>query len=247
VLTRDDAAFFSAGRSSFLDGGIRVYAVEPLTGKLLWQSVATNTGINDLMVDDGETVHVRFEGFDARDGTPRTRGEGPGPLVSATGMLDPAWPPRVSWRRPGAEGAWGELLAFRGPTTCGVLSFSDYGYVATKHFSTMPDVGMSPCRIFARGGGVSWETRVNVRPQALVLAGDKLVVAGTPVALDEQDPWGAFEGRRGGELLVLSAADGRETDRLKLDSPPVYDGLAVADGRLFMACRDGTLRCFGEP
>ncbi len=35
VLVRDGVAYFAAGRSSFLDGGITVYAVDPATGKLL--------------------------------------------------------------------------------------------------------------------------------------------------------------------------------------------------------------------
>jgi len=35
VLVRDGVAYFAAGRSSFLDGGIRVFAVDPATGDLL--------------------------------------------------------------------------------------------------------------------------------------------------------------------------------------------------------------------
>jgi len=31
---------------------------------------------------------------------------------------------------------------------------------------------------------------------------------------------------------------------LKLDAPPVYDGLAAASAKLFLAARDGTVRCF---
>ena len=30
------------------------------------------------------------------------------------------------------------------------------------------------------------------------------------------------------------------------DSPPVFDGLAAAEDRLFMATVDGTLQCFGK-
>jgi len=32
---------------------------------------------------------------------------------------------------------------------------------------------------------------------------------------------------------------------MKLDSIPVWDGMAVAQGRLFIATKDGKVTCFG--
>ena len=33
---------------------------------------------------------------------------------------------------------------------------------------------------------------------------------------------------------------------IELPAAPVYDGLAAAQGRLYLACEDGTVRCMGE-
>jgi len=78
----------------------------------------------------------------------------------------------------------------------------------------------------------------------MILAADKLIAAGTPDVIVPNDPWAAYEGRRGGRLLVVSAADGKIEAELKLAAPPVLDGLAVAGGRVFMSAKDGKVICF---
>lgn len=45
-------------------------------------------------------------------------------------------------------------------------------------------------------------------------------------------------------LYTLSADDGKKLSECKLTSPPVWNGLAAAQGRLYMAARDGRLVCF---
>jgi hypothetical protein len=80
----------------------------------------------------------------------------------------------------------------------------------------------------------------------MVLAGQTLFIAGPPDVLDPKDPLAAFEGRAGGELLAVSAADGSTLGRWKLKSSPVFDGLIVAGGRLFVATTDGRLLCLGK-
>ena len=56
----------------------------------------------------------------------------------------------------------------------------------------------------------------------------------------------ALAGKKGSALLAISAADGAKRTELKLDAPPVFDGMAAADGRLYLAATDGTVRCFGK-
>ena len=88
----------------------------------------------------------------------------------------------------------------------------------------------------------------------MALAGDVLFVAGTPVAFPQDDPSTssaqalarAYEGRMGGTLWAASAATGEKLAEYKLDAAPVWDSLAVAGGRLYLATQDGKLRCFGE-
>jgi hypothetical protein len=78
----------------------------------------------------------------------------------------------------------------------------------------------------------------------MVLAGEHLVLAGWPDQVRESDPYGAFEGRLGGELRVISSKNGAEEASYGLTVPPVFDGLIAADGKLFMSLSDGTICCW---
>ena len=91
-----------------------------------------------------------------------------------------------------------------------------------------------------------WSIRIPVRATAMVIAGDALIVAGTPDVIDPTDAWAAYEGRKGGNLLTVSVADGTVGARMELPSPPVLDGLAVAGGRLFMTTAGGQVVCMGK-
>ncbi len=80
----------------------------------------------------------------------------------------------------------------------------------------------------------------------MILAGDALVTAGTPDIIDPDDPWAAYEGRRGGRLVVLSASDGSVKSELKLTSAPTPDGMAAGSGVLLVSTVDGKLICLGR-
>ena len=93
-----------------------------------------------------------------------------------------------------------------------------------------------------------WVTALGLRPRALIGAGKLLFVAGMPDTFDPKAPSAAanaaFEGRAEGVLHVVSRADGKTVGRLRLESPPVWDGMAAADGKLFLSTRDGKVTCF---
>ena len=96
----------------------------------------------------------------------------------------------------------------------------------------------------------------------MVLAGGTLFVAGPPDVLDEEAAvkrrWdddvqqqlaeqdAALEGRRGASLWSLSAADGKRLAELKLESMPVWDGMAAAGGRLYLSTADGKVLCLAK-
>ena len=63
---------------------------------------------------------------------------------------------------------------------------------------------------------------------ALVLAGDRVFAAG-----------------RRGRLMAFAAADGKLLAQ-RGRPPPVWDGMAAAHGRLYVATRDGSVICLGE-
>jgi len=96
---------------------------------------------------------------------------------------------------------------------------------------------------YTRAEPPQWMTWLPVRVRAMVKAGNTLFVAGPPDVLDPKDPFAAFEGRKGARLVAVSATDGKKLSETKLESPPVFDGMIAAGGRLFASLRDGTVVC----
>ena len=98
--------------------------------------------------------------------------------------------------------------------------------------------------------------------RAMALADKTLFVAGPPDVDDEHAGWGkhldrkvdakhreqvaAMEGKKGGLLWAVSAADGRRLAEYKLESVPVFDGMVAAAGRLYLSLKDGTVLCMGR-
>jgi len=98
--------------------------------------------------------------------------------------------------------------------------------------------------------------------RAMVLAGKTLFVAGPPNVVDEKDAFrhpdaarirekleeqaAALEGRKGALLWAVSASDGKRVAEYNLESMPVWDGMAAADGQLYISTGDGRLICMGE-
>ena len=82
--------------------------------------------------------------------------------------------------------------------------------------------------------------------KAMALAGDVLFIAGTPVTFPTDDLSKAYDGRMGGVLLAASASDGTKLAEYKLNAPPVWDSIAVVEGKLLLCTTDGQLHCFGE-
>jgi hypothetical protein len=76
------------------------------------------------------------------------------------------------------------------------------------------------------------------------LTQDCLVIAGPPDVIDPDDPLAAFEGRKGGVLQVLAKTSGEQIAAWQLESPPVFDGVSAAAGRVLVASEDGSVTCF---
>lgn len=51
----------------------------------------------------------------------------------------------------------------------------------------------------------------------------------------------------GGEVWVLAAGDGKVVQKVKLDAPPAFDGLAIAGGKVFVTLQDGSVVCLKAP
>jgi len=110
-----------------------------------------------------------------------------------------------------------------------------------------PAFGLDKMIGYTRARPPLWTLWLPVRIRAMVKAGGRLFLAGPPDVFDAQDPYGPFEGRKGARLVVVSAQDGKRLAEQPLDTPPVFDGLIAARGRLLVALRDGSLMCLGAP
>jgi hypothetical protein len=161
------------------------------------------------------------------------------PLRSTGGLLDDTWFSRTRWHL--GERPMAEYCVFDSETVYGVAARE--GMNDNGGFITPAAAGYE---LFAadRLGAKRWSIRVPVRVVAMVCAGGTLFAAGTPDVIDENEPWAAYEGRRGGRLLAISAEDGKIQREYELASPPVLDGLAAARGRLLLSAVDGRILCF---
>jgi outer membrane protein assembly factor BamB len=98
-----------------------------------------------------------------------------------------------------------------------------------------------------------------IQVRAMVLAKDKLFIAGPKDIVDEEKAFynpkdetiqqklieqkTALEGRSGGLLFVVSASDGQKACEYELESVPVWDGMAAANNRLYIATNSGKIIC----
>jgi len=296
VLVQDGVAYCTAGRSSYLDGGIWVYGLDPKTGRVLHErhfegpepDVTREAGRpfdmegakSDLLVSDGTDLYMFFTRLTpdlVQKETPRITKLGDRQvsthLMSNAGFLDKTWFDRNYWtygnRWPGFYFAYnapksGQLLVFDAERTYGVQVFtgrqghSPRFWPATNGYELFADSNASqmvlrPTTIGReKGDGYSgtlprkWSVQVPVRIRAIVLANQRLYIAGPPDVVDKDDPMAAFEGRLGGRLWVISASDGGKLAEYELDGPPVLDGMMAAQGRLYVAARDGRLICMGN-
>ena len=251
VLVWRGAVWALAGRSSYLDGGLVLYRVEPTTGRVLSRTTlyspdpktgeqpkqygpaAMPGALSDILVAGGQRAYLRETAFDP-DGR-ETKKTAPH-LLTLTGFLDDTWPHRSYWIfgtkcflsigcawRP-RDLIYGRLLAVDGTKVYG------YGRKGV-HWSNQLQDGRY--RLFATEWGQrtpKWERQVPIRVRAMVLAGDTLFLAG-PLG---DDP---------AMVLAISASDGKELGRWPLPAAPVLDGMVAVPGRLYVALENGAVIC----
>jgi len=324
ILVANKIAYFTAGRSTYVDGGIRVYGLEPASGKILYKCVLEGPhrdvkgerdlaffvlGANsDVLVSEGGFIYMRqkkmtgdLEVVDVKVLSSKGAEDVGLHVFSTASLLDDSWYNRTFWmyskRWPGFQLAnqapkSGQLLVVDDdktyavrvfyrrnihstmffPAREGYLLFADYNttepQIVGEEGSLTPikwlpqsdygrgrgckevekleneAFGLDKMIGYTRGAPPVWKEWLPVRIQAMVKAGDILFVAGAPDELDPEDPYGAFEGRKGGKMVAVSAKDGRKLFEVKLEYPPVFDGMIAADGKLFMTGQDGSVVCW---
>lgn len=109
-----------------------------------------------------------------------------------------------------------------------------------------------------------WTQDVPIYVRAMVLSGFRLFIAGPQDIIDEEDTFeklsesdpevqellaqqdAVLEGDVGGQLLVVNTESGQVEHNIDLESLPTWDGLAGANGSLFLSTLDGEVICFGS-
>jgi outer membrane protein assembly factor BamB len=106
----------------------------------------------------------------------------------------------------------------------------------------------------------SWSRDFPVHVRAMLLAGKVLFAAGPDYVLDEEAAYRKphsrevrarlaeqdllYSGEKGARLVAVDAGSGKKLGELRLPAIPVWDGMAAAGGRLYVATADGSLTCF---
>ncbi len=147
VLIQEGALYTSAGRNTYLDGGITLYKLDPATGRVLQQNLITNfdpetgaqlgpeaafdmDGVNtDILSGDGTHIFMKQERFDAS----LQKGAKTIPhLFGVHGYLGEEWFVRSYWLLgTNVRAGWGSWASGNETTFGRILCFDDshaYGY-----------------------------------------------------------------------------------------------------------------------
>jgi len=258
VLVHGNVAYFAAGRSSYLDGGIDLYGVNAATGELLhhrhlegpytdfsddeahFHYGAGPGALTDILQADSQHLYMRNNVFDLKlesqkGGSLRVQANG--------GFLDDTYFKRAFWFF-GKPSRWARLIVHDDRTYYGLRMFDRLKYLDPNEFFVPGDRGYLLFAQDIEQSRPKWAVRIPLRAKAMLLADRLLLVAGPPDVVDPDDPLGAFEGRKGGRLFVFSADSGEKIGEQGLDSPPVFNGMAAAQGRLYVAAANGEVLSF---
>ena len=290
VLVADGAACVVAGRSSFLDGGLHAYRLDPATGSLLARRTVCTP--HDMPVDGGRD-QAAFTGAKADILVAAPEGVYMGQMLlfakkgvqppalsfhvrTTAGFLDESWFNRTNFflgRQPcgdyliaDADRAYGVRafskmepnMAFFTPggkgyeLYCGDVANRPKPAAPKKPRKSRKPLTVKPTGRPSPGPGTRfagpspriWQVHVPIRVTAMTRAGTTLFAAGTPDVLDKADPYAPYRGARGGLLRAIDADSGRTLAEYQLPAAPVYDGLAAAGGKLYIATIDGKVTCF---
>jgi len=236
------------------------------------EGAAKDGTLPDILISDGRNITMRQKRYDLSlqaSGGPRAA-----TIVTNTGLLEDCWGHRWNWQL-GAADTFGKLLVFDEAMAYGVQTYYTFlkhdksmqpathtGHLHQKYARYTPAQFPIGTRLFARqntkqttqqagrkqrrtldANRHKWNEKTLVQFRAMVLAGDVLFGAGwkDSAKMFEKNPYSEHDS----VLTVISAADGERLKEYPLKAEPVFDGLAAAYGKLYLALNDGTVLCMG--
>jgi outer membrane protein assembly factor BamB len=280
VLIINDIAYFAAGRQPLADGGMLVFAIDPLTGKHHWvhridtipqKGDYENSGLDfdpfDILHAEGDSIALS-RWVISKDGKDMKVDKWNAFAKIDTGS-GACYIPRGSWtygarhqhRFPG-EARRRPLTVFRDNQVFGSrngtteLFRRDYDLEGGEKFdskwitgwaaSGMARKGDKPYRTYRIADKAKWihdlftPAEQKAKP---VKRGTQLYNRLHAIALAENALYVAHED---GRLLKLAKDDGRKISETMIPTP-AWDGMAIAEERIFITTQTGELVCLGAP
>jgi outer membrane protein assembly factor BamB len=285
VLVINDIAYFTAGRTSYLDGGMRLYGLDPHTGRKLVDSVLSTRDedgselldeqgvdgyLSDILSSDGERIFMRHQALDLQGNPQHHRVahlHGPDGFLSSDTTNRLVWTYAPMYTSP-HQGAFYDQQLSRMLFPSGRILVEDddriFGFgqnrydrplagpggqwalfAAAKQNNVPLDLSAIEYRKLALSGKQSvqfhWWTKLPIQVRAMAKSQDLLFVAGP-----QGSPFTsrvALEGKAGASLMAIVPEDGRVLAEMTLAAAPVWDGMAVAQGNLYLSLANGQILC----
>ena len=227
VLIQDGLAFVAAGRAPDADGGIVVHALRPNSGQRVWSAQVDEVsfrGLADYLVGGEGALYLGNQQFETLSGAvSKAPSDSPHLQGGKAGLLESSWTKhdlalRKEIQTWTAAGSSGQLLAFNPDVTAA------YNFEAKRVLVHGDENEHVPVP------GPRQVTGLAMTDESLVLAG----------GLDRSDAM------RGGFLQVIDLDSGIVRNEQELSAEPVFDGVAIAAGQIFVSTQDGELHCFSS-
>ncbi|MBD3182844.1 PQQ-binding-like beta-propeller repeat protein [Candidatus Poribacteria bacterium] len=238
----------------------------------LSDAFSMNGAKNDVLVSDGSSIFLRQLRFDRNLELQENKSRH---LFSTSSLLDDTenhrshWvigtgdfsrlPVAYSWIANSLKGGFGYhlavpyglMLSFDDNAVWGIRRIKNYEYMvfAESHKPFSDDEKSLPdFRKYDKDYSpeFKWTEHLSIRPRAILKAGENLFIGGMPKDINEHDPHASYEGRKGGIMWIISANDGQQIGEYKLESPPVWDGMAAAYKHIYISLQNGKILCLGK-
>jgi outer membrane protein assembly factor BamB len=246
VLVHDGLAYATAGRCTLGEGGIAVVAFKPETGETVWAKPADATPGGAmkntvLCIRDGELAW-HWHRMDPKTGNRLPNAQ----MFHAGrgGMLD------FTWASGGGKSGKGHML---GKACANMMAWNESllvfpGTAVKRSAADAPKPDPKATPIHPPGfkpDETVWKT--NLEPNTGWATVRAMAVTGNAALFGGVVYNGYAGGKHEGSFLwVKSAQDGKTLqERIRLDADPIVDGLAVCDGRVFLALDNGSVACWG--
>jgi len=264
VLIYNDKLYFAAGRNAYVDAGITIFVLDPVTGRILkkrteqWEreerkSMLTEAahaadGIkNDILSTDGERIYLHVNAFtmeleDRKEGDPKHRNKNPYPNnpIAFGGLLDNTITRRGSLFV-SKRSAFGEMLCFDKEVSYSAKMVERLTWLRkATHFSP----AQGGFYLYATKEGKReplWEIRYPIVVRAMAGTSTHILFAGAPDKINPEDPLRNYESRGKGLLVAVNRATGKVEADYDLPAAVTFNGIAVTADSLILTLANGSV------